>query len=1366
MEGHPLEMAVSRSAATELAPLSPPGWERTGVSGRGASATVHQVRAKDGRLGALKVVTDSALAMMEARTTSVLRQRWGPALLDAGRLGGSIYLLFEWADGTPLAPTKLAADDRVRTALVVAHGVGRALAELHAAGVRHGDVKAANILLHGRAPRVDGAADRGATLVDLGLATAFGEGPRGGTPRYAAPELRERGEAGPAADLWALGVVLAETASAAAAGATDPLAVAIDGAIGRLARALVAPNPAARMSARDVADLAARELGLAEDQDEARLTRRADVARAYLAVRSADVATAKSVSTSIAGPSRAWLEDAIRIEGKLRSRAGTETLEPLTPIARQRLLVTLVGPTAAAFSAGGGTEAELVGRLLELADVGPLSAIRASDLRGVERDPPAWEAARGEDRVCALALELRRASPDRRAFVEMETLLAREDAPRTLALLFADAVARAGEVARAAMVLSTLAGADARVAEADLRRRMGDRSGARALAEREAKTSRRARAILARIAWDEGKDAEALRLLGRDEGPDAAEVRGLVAWRSPAPLAAIDTLERAAIESGDALGVARLDGVRGYLLQRGGRLADAIRAFSRAVDGALRAGAMHDEAAMLVSLAAAAADAGDVAVALSSATRAALLLDGLHRRSDAANAWLARAGALATVGAQHEADDAAREALRRSEDRVVRAYALLARVETRPSGDETARDAATEALSLVSGRADETELRVAARALLWAPSAVAARIAEFDALAANATPAGRLEWFGARARTAASDENRAPLLSSLLRVAEADAPIASRGPALAAGRDLAMALSDGEAARRLETLRRDLAARLRATTPPAYQDGIMQLAWMRDERANEERFAPAQVAELETIVRALGERRELRSLLTQVLDSMVLWVGVERGLLLLRAPDGRLVARAARNLARSDLAGEQRALSMTLAKRAMESGEPVVATDAFDSLGDLHASVHALRLRSVVAVPLVARGETLGVVYLDDRARRGAVGARELAWVRMLATQAALAIADARDQVLLRRAARRAERAKARVERLLEERETELGVVREELSRVREDDRGLRFSYDAIAGRSEPMQKLLKVVDRVTSSDVPVLLTGESGTGKELIARALHANGPRSKRAFVSENCGAVPEALLESTLFGHVRGAFTGASQNRPGLFDVADGGTLFLDEIGEMPLAMQAKLLRVLQDGEIRPVGADRSRHVDVRLIAATHRDLEAMVVAKTFREDLFYRLNVVLLRIPPLRERTADIPLIVQRLAEKHATNRRVRFTRAALDRLVAFPWPGNVRQLENEVRRCIVLAAGDGDLVIDAADLSPEIVRGVSDAAREVGLHLRSRVDSLEKDLLEEALTKTEGNQTKAAELLGLSRFGLQKMMKRLKLTTAR
>jgi transcriptional regulator with GAF, ATPase, and Fis domain len=413
----------------------------------------------------------------------------------------------------------------------------------------------------------------------------------------------------------------------------------------------------------------------------------------------------------------------------------------------------------------------------------------------------------------------------------------------------------------------------------------------------------------------------------------------------------------------------------------------------------------------------------------------------------------------------------------------------------------------------------------------------------------------------------------------------------------------------------------------------------------------------------------------------------------------------------------------------------------------------------------VLAVPLLARGETLGVVYLDDRGRRGAFGPRELSWVRLLASQAAMAIADARDQVLLRRSARRAERARRRVEELLAEREAELAATQTELSHVRGDES--RFKYDAIAGRSEPMRALLRVVDRVTTSDVPVLVVGESGTGKELVARAMHQNGPRARRAFVSENCGAVPESLLESTLFGHVRGAFTGANQTRAGLFEVADGGTLFLDEIGEMPLAMQTKLLRVLQDGEIRAVGSERTKKVNVRLIAATHRDLEAMVAKRAFREDLYYRLNVVTVRMPPLRERRGDIPLVVAYLLKKHAPNQKVRLTKAAMDRLVMFSWPGNVRQLENEVRRALVMCAtteGGDDAVIDAPDLSPEILRG--ELPREIGLDLRSRVDALEADLLREALTKTQGNQTKAAELLGLSRFGLQKMMRRLKVATSK
>jgi transcriptional regulator with PAS, ATPase and Fis domain len=279
-----------------------------------------------------------------------------------------------------------------------------------------------------------------------------------------------------------------------------------------------------------------------------------------------------------------------------------------------------------------------------------------------------------------------------------------------------------------------------------------------------------------------------------------------------------------------------------------------------------------------------------------------------------------------------------------------------------------------------------------------------------------------------------------------------------------------------------------------------------------------------------------------------------------------------------------------------------------------------------------------------------------------------------------------------------------------------------------------------------------------VLIVGESGTGKELVARAIHANGARAPRTFVTENCASLPETLLESTLFGHVKGAFTGASSTRPGLFDVADGGTLFLDEIGEMSLPMQAKLLRVLQDGEVRAVGSERTRRVDVRVIGATHRDLGVMVEKKQFREDLLYRLNVITLCMPPLRDHLEDVPLLVDHLVHKHAANRKIRVTRAAMRKFMTFHWPGNVRQLENEIRRALVL--GDGS--IDVADLSADVAEGGPGAAREGGLGLKSRVDALECRLVSEALEKTRGNQTRAAAALGLSRFGLQKMMKRLKI----
>lgn len=240
-----------------------------------------------------------------------------------------------------------------------------------------------------------------------------------------------------------------------------------------------------------------------------------------------------------------------------------------------------------------------------------------------------------------------------------------------------------------------------------------------------------------------------------------------------------------------------------------------------------------------------------------------------------------------------------------------------------------------------------------------------------------------------------------------------------------------------------------------------------------------------------------------------------------------------------------------------------------------------------------------------------------------------------------------------------------------------------------------MVGDSEPMRELFQLLERVAPSDVPVLIQGETGVGKELVAKALHEHSPRAGNALLAENCAAVPANLLESELFGHKKGAFTGATADRPGHFVAADGGTVFLDEIGDMPLQMQAKLLRVLQDGEVRPVGSNRSMKVDVRVVAATHRDLPAACKQGTFREDLYFRLNVITLHVPALRDRRDDIPQLVRFFARQASeeTGRPVQFTGAALVELQARDWPGNVRQLQNEVRRAVAL----GGERIDVEDL---------------------------------------------------------------------
>ena len=304
-----------------------------------------------------------------------------------------------------------------------------------------------------------------------------------------------------------------------------------------------------------------------------------------------------------------------------------------------------------------------------------------------------------------------------------------------------------------------------------------------------------------------------------------------------------------------------------------------------------------------------------------------------------------------------------------------------------------------------------------------------------------------------------------------------------------------------------------------------------------------------------------------------------------------------------------------------------------------------------------------------------------------------------------------------------------------------------------------LIGTSASMQKIYKLVGQVARSDATVLLVGESGTGKELIARAIYANSPRAARPYVAINCAAIPDTLLESELFGHERGAFTGALTQRIGKFERADGGTIFLDEIGDMPLALQAKLLRILQNGEFQRLGGDQTLRTRVRVIAATNKDLAGMVREKNFREDLFYRLNVVMIQLPPLRERAEDILPLADYFLQRDGKEKRLKFSGSAKQALQSHRWPGNVRELENAVQRAVVCATSD---TIEPGDLSSELGRSPPDSpsagdwwsSLKVSAKGQDLLGAAERQLVEKALQESGGNVNKAAEILGVSRASLR------------
>ncbi len=319
-----------------------------------------------------------------------------------------------------------------------------------------------------------------------------------------------------------------------------------------------------------------------------------------------------------------------------------------------------------------------------------------------------------------------------------------------------------------------------------------------------------------------------------------------------------------------------------------------------------------------------------------------------------------------------------------------------------------------------------------------------------------------------------------------------------------------------------------------------------------------------------------------------------------------------------------------------------------------------------------------------------------------------------------------------------------------------------------RYRIDGLVGRSRLMRDLFQLLETVAATSSTVLITGETGTGKELAARAIHHTSPRRANRFVALNCSAIPETLLEAELFGHVRGAFTGAVGTRQGRLEQAHKGTLFLDEVGTMSPALQSKLLRVLQEREFERVGDSHTIKIDVRIIAATHSDLMRMVADGTFREDLFYRLNVIPVQLPPLRERREDIPLLVQHFLQKLGAEqvppRNVTMSQEALRQLMAFSWPGNVRQLENIVERA--LAFNHGRTQIDLVDLGPEI-QSVASAPDDgsvwfpaEGLDLERYIEGLELTMIKRSLERTQGNKVQAARLLNLKRTTLIEKLKRL------
>ncbi len=474
----------------------------------------------------------------------------------------------------------------------------------------------------------------------------------------------------------------------------------------------------------------------------------------------------------------------------------------------------------------------------------------------------------------------------------------------------------------------------------------------------------------------------------------------------------------------------------------------------------------------------------------------------------------------------------------------------------------------------------------------------------------------------------------------------------------------------------------------------------------------------AQTKELEGFQRlrelseALLTEYDLPELLESLMDSVIELTGARKGFLILAENDG-LAIKVARNVHRETILDAQEQVSDSIIEKALQTRRPIIVSDALnDAEFNSSQSVINLNLSSVMCVPLLDRGTLLGIIYVGNDNVASLFTQHHLDLLTTFAGQASLIVANA---LMV----------------------NDLRLDNEALAQRLHDKR-----FGSIIGACQAMKEVFRIIEKVAPTSVNVLVLGETGTGKELIAHEIHSRSPRSGGPFITINCGAIPETLLESELFGHVKGAFTGATRTKEGKFQAADGGTIFLDEIGEMPLDLQVKLLRVLQERTITKVGATHSEKVDIRIVAATNRDLEKLVEAGEFREDLFYRLNVVMLRLPPLKTRGDDVVLIgkylIQELCDEFGVGKK-QLGSDAIAAMKKYPWPGNIRQLENRLKKAVVLS-DRSVLTAEDLDLPPEVLEEI--------MPLAEAKEQFSYRYIMEALERNDGNRTQTARELGV------------------